>query len=373
MSNNSENNNDNNFFISRGFVKQPEIMQNNTMCYKSSCSKLDVFDWLDNIPETSDDKQIPICEVRFKNSSKGYFKIVDDIRLKKGDIVAVEANPGHDIGVVSAIGNIALMLLNKRGLTPDSDQVKKIYRKIRNNDIEKWVNAVNKEHDTLMSTKKIITDLGLNMKLNDVEYQGDGTKATFYYTADDRVDFRELIKVLADKFRVRIEMRQIGIRQEASRLGGIGSCGRELCCATWITKFTSVTTICARVQQLSLNPIKLAGQCGKLKCCLNYEYDMYVDALKEFPDNNVVLKTQTGDAVFVKNDVYKKMMWYSYADSKDNSIMSIPIDKVREIIDMNRKGKMPQNIEDYAEETEQRVEIDDGDNVTPDDLTRFDD
>ena len=360
-----------NAFLSRGFIREPEEMQNNSLCYRSSCSKLDVFDLNYDISDPIGVKQYPICEVRFKNSTKNYYHVPDDLHLKKGDIVAVESNPGHDIGVVSAVGNIAMMLLKKRGLNVDSEQVRKVYRKIRNNDIEKWVNAVHKEQSTLEETKKIIAELGLEMKLNDVEYQGDGNKAIFYYSADDRVDFRELIKILADRFRIRVEMKQIGIRQEASRIGGIGSCGRELCCATWITKFTSVTTVCAKVQQLSLNPTKLAGQCGKLKCCMNFEYDMYVDALKEFPDSNIVLKTQVGDAVFVKSDVFKKLMWYSYTNSNDNSIMSIPIDKVREIIEMNKKGKLPPNIEDYAEEKEERVE-DDG-VVTADDLTRFDD
>lgn len=359
-----------NAFLSRGFISEPESMQDNTLCYRGSCSKLDVFSWNDDLPVSPSNK-VNIYEVRFKNSSKNYYKAPEGMVLKKGDIVAVEANPGHDIGVVSAVGNVAIMLMNRRGYTPESEQVRKIYRKLRNNDVEKWVTAVRREKTTLEQTKQIIEDLGLVMKLNDVEFQGDGNKAIFYYTAEDRVDFRELIKILADRFRIRIEMKQIGIRQEASRLGGIGSCGRELCCATWITKFTSVTTVCARVQQLSLNPVKLAGQCGKLKCCLNYEYDMYVDALKDFPDNSIVLKTQSGDAVFVKSDVFRKLMWYSYANSKDNSIMSIPISKVAEIIEMNKKGKFPPNIEDYAQEKE--VMIEDDNVVTADDLTRFDD
>lgn len=367
-----EDNNDKNNFLSRGFSKPPQNLKDNCDCFKNSCAKLDVFDPFENIPAPYTEEPFDICEVRFKNTTKGFYRVPEDIRLKNGDIVVVEDNPGHDIGVVCAVGHIAIAQLRKKGVSKDSENIKKVYRKIRNNDIEKWVTAVDKEEDTANETRHIINSLGLDMKLNDVEYQGDGTKATFYYTADDRVDFRELIKILAEKFKVRIEMKQIGIRQEASRLGGIGSCGRELCCSTWITKFCSVTTVRARVQQLTLNPVKLAGQCGKLKCCLNFEYDTYVDALKEFPDSNITLQTGAGDACFVKSDVFKKLMWYSYSNPKDNSMMAIPIDKVKDIIEMNKSGKKPEKLEDYAQQTEQIIEIDEG-VVTPDDLTRFDD
>ncbi|MDD4141787.1 MAG: regulatory iron-sulfur-containing complex subunit RicT [Bacteroidales bacterium] len=382
---------DNNPFLSRGFVEQPDA-ENNTMgCFKGSCSKLDVFDNPTNgnpqettenpegseNPDTTErpagvENTYPICEVRFKNTSKSFYRIVEDIRLKKGDIVAVEANPGHDIGVVSATGETARKQLAKRGISEDSESIRKIYRKIKTNDIARWIAAVNREEETAEETKKIIASLRLNMKLNDVEFQGDGTKATFFYTAEDRVDFRELIKILADRFRIRIEMRQIGIRQEASRIGGVGSCGRELCCSTWLTKFSSVTTVRAKVQQLTLNPVKLAGQCGKLKCCLNFEYEAYIEALKEFPDSNVVLKTNAGDASYIKSDVFKKLMWYSYNNTQDNSMMAIPINMVKDIIAMNAKGKKPDKLEDFAQQKEERIEIDEG-IVTPDDLTRFDD
>ncbi|MDL2238843.1 hypothetical protein LJC69_01225 [Bacteroidales bacterium OttesenSCG-928-K22] len=367
----NENNIDNNF-LSRGFVKEVTTDPSDQPCYKNSCAKLSVYNWLEDIPLSQDAKKNNIYEVRFKNTTKGFYRAPEDLKLKVGDIIAVESSPGHDIGIVSATDTVAMLQLYKKGFDENSENIKKIYRKAKNTDIEKWINAVKREKETANKAKEIIESLKLDMKLNDVEYQGDGAKATFYYTADDRVDFRELIKILAETFRIRIEMKQIGIRQEASRIGGVGSCGRELCCSTWITKFTSVTTSSARVQQLTLNPVKLAGQCGKLKCCLNYEYDTYVDALKEFPDNNIILRTESGDASYVKSDVFKKFMWYSYNNSNDNSIMAIPIDKVKEIIEMNKKGKKPAKLEDFAFQKEQRVEIDEG-VVTPDDLTRFDD
>jgi len=219
-------------------------------------------------------------------------------------------------------------------------------------------------------TRKIANELGLKMKVNDVEYQGDNTKANFYYTAEERVDFRELIKVLADEFKVRIEMRQIGVRQESGRLGGIGSCGRELCCATWLTNFKSVTTNTARVQQLSLNPQKLAGQCGKLKCCLNFENETYKDALKQFPNSEIILKTRKGEALHQKTDIFRKLMWYSYVDDQSNQ-MALPVDKVIEIINKNKKGKFPEKLEDYAYSKEQKVDFENV--VGQDDLTRFDD
>ena len=359
-----------NDFLTRGFVKDP--VSQDTQCGKCTCAKLSVFDWLSNNPPAQTTQKQNIYEVRFKNTSKGFYRTTEDLKLKVGDIVAVETTQGHDVGIVSAIGTVAMLQLYKKGLTPDSDSIRRIYRKARFNDMEKWIAAVRKERETIDKTKAIIAFQNLDMKLNDVEYQGDGTKATFYYTAEDRVDFRELIKVLADTFKVRIEMKQIGIRQEASRLGGVGSCGRELCCSTWITKFCSVTTSSARVQQLSLNPVKLAGQCGKLKCCLNYEYDTYLDALKEFPDSNTTLKTEVGNASHVKSDVFRKLMWYSYNNSKDNSMMAIHIDQVKEIIEMNKKGKKPAKLDDFALQKEIRVELDEG-IVTLDDLTRFDD
>ena len=238
-------------------------------CIKpGSCSKLDTFDWLDNIPDPI--QKIDVVEVRFKNTRKEFFVNVNGLRLKKGDIVAVEASPGHDIGVVSLIGEIVKIQLRKHHISPDKQEFKKIYRKAKSADLEKWYEATSLEVSTMLETRKVAADLKLEMKIGDVEYQGDRTKAIFYYIADERVDFRELIKILAEKFKIRIEMRQIGARQEAGRIGGIGSCGRELCCSTWMTNFVSVTTNSARYQEISLNPQKLAGQCGKLKCCLNY-------------------------------------------------------------------------------------------------------
>jgi len=241
----------------------------------------------------------------------------------------------------------------KRYRTP-LEEMKKVYRRARANDVEKWLAAIALEDSTLYRTRTIAENLGLEMKLNDIEYQGDKTKAIFYYTADGRVDFRELIKKLAEEFHIRVEMRQIGVRQESAKLGGIGSCGRELCCASWISNFQSVTTGAARIQQLSPNPQKLAGQCGKLKCCLNYEYEDYADALKGFPDSNITLRFKNGDAIHQKNDVFKGIMWYSYTTDKSN-IMAIPVDKVKEIIEMNKRNEKPEKLEDYAVTKEQHT------------------
>ena len=237
--------------------------------------------------------------------------------------------------------------MKKKEIDPKSEEIKKLYRRARSTDIEKWIKAVSLEDKTLFKTRRLAVELDLNMKVNDIEYQGDNTKAIFYYTAEERVDFRQLIKTLAENFKIRIEMRQIGVRQEAARLGGIGSCGRELCCSTWMGNFSSVTTNSARVQQLSLNPQKLAGQCSKLKCCLNFEIDTYVDALKEFPDNNIVLKTKKGEAFHQKTDIFKKLMSYTYKDEYGN-MMAIPVKKVKQIIDMNKRNKFPDNLEDFA-------------------------
>jgi cell fate regulator YaaT (PSP1 superfamily) len=252
---------------------------------------------------------------------------------------------------------------------PNSIDIRKVYRRARLADIEKWVSAVDVESQTMFRSREIADRLGLQMKINDVEYQGDNTKAIFYYTADDRVDFRELIKVLADEFHVRIEMRQIGARQEASRLGGLGTCGRELCCSTWLSEFCSVSTNTARVQQLSLNPQKLAGQCGKLKCCLNYEYDTYIDAIKDFPNSEIRLKTAKGDAIHQKSDIFGQIMWYSYVNDLQN-LLAIPLKNVLHIIEENKDGRIPGNLEEFANVTEQKREFDNG--VGQDDLTRFD-
>ncbi len=359
-----------NSFFTRGCCAIPNSHKQDDIVYKPSCAKLDVYNWLEGIDFSTDHKTIEYAEIRFKNSKKDFFRILSGMKLDVGDFVAVEASPGHDIGIVTMVGEAVRIQMRKKNFKLDPEQVKKVYRRARSSDIEKWISAVDLEDTTMFKSRNIVTDLNLEMKINDVEYQGDGTKAIFYYTADERVDFRELIKVLAENFKVRIEMRQIGARQEAARLGGIGSCGRELCCVTWLTNFTSVTTNNARTQQLSLNPSKLAGQCGKLKCCLNYENDMYLEALQEFPDHETVLKTKKGEAEYQKADVFKRIIWYSYTNDFA-SMMAVPLDKVVEIIENNSKGKIPEKLEDYAVTMEQKTDYLNG--TEEDELIRFED
>lgn len=357
-------------YLDRGCCS--EIRENEDGIYRceQSCAKFTVHDWLSDVPLTSWDGKNAYIEVRFKNSRKEYFQIPETHDYSLGDIVAVEASPGHDIGIVSLCGPLVQLQMKKRGIRTGQDEVRKVYRRARNTDIEKWVRAINREEGAKIRTRQIARELGLEMKVNDVEFQGDNTKAIFYYTAEERVDFRQLIKVLADEFRVRIEMRQIGVRQEASRLGGIGSCGRELCCATWMCDFHSVTTQSARTQQLSLNPQKLAGQCGKLKCCLNYELDVYKDAISKLPDTNLILNFKKGPAKFQKADIFKSLMWYAYVDDESN-MMVLPVEKVKEVIRLNRKKKAPDKLEDFALKKEQKADT----NIVleEDDLTRFDD
>ena len=324
-----------------------------------SGSKLNEFNWLKDYEGVPVEGTPLIAEVRFKNDHKDFYTYPEELDLHEGEIVAVEAAIGHDIGIVTLVGEMALRQLKRKRYRTPIEEMKKVYRRAKQSDVEKWLSAIALEDSTLYRTRTIAENLGLEMKLNDIEYQGDKTKAIFYYTADGRVDFRELIKKLAEEFHIRIEMRQIGVRQESAKLGGIGSCGRELCCASWISDFQSVTTGVARVQQLSPNPQKLAGQCGKLKCCLNYEYEAYTEALKEFPDSNIVLKFKNGDAMFQKNDVFKGIMWYSYATDKSN-IMAIPIAKVKEIIELNKKGTLPEKLEDYAVIKEQHTNTNEG-------------
>ncbi|MBE0661614.1 MAG: hypothetical protein IH597_04020 [Bacteroidales bacterium] len=360
---------ENNPFFTRGCCRKPDPYDKNDNLFRHSCAKLDSNNWLDEIPLPPGQQTFDCIEVRFKNNRKDFFRLPYDMDLFVGDIIAVEASPGHDIGIVSMKGELVRYQMRNKNVYPDKNDIKKVYRKARSTDIDKWLQAVNCEERTIFRTREITSKLNLKMKVNDVEYQGDGTKAIFYYTAEDRVDFRELIKLLAEEFRIRVEMRQIGVRQEAGRLGGIGSCGRELCCSTWLTGFQSVTTNAARAQQLSPNPQKLAGQCSKLKCCLNYEYAAYVDALQGFPDNQIKLKTRKGDAFYQKSDVFKGLMWYSYFNDS-GSLLALPIDKVQEIIDDNRKGKMPEKLEDFAKTKEQKVDF--GSVLGQDDLTRFD-
>jgi len=356
-------------FFTRACCQEPDPYKRNENIFSHSCAKLDVTNWLDQIPLPPGQQPFDCIEVRFKNNRKDFFRLPFDMELFVGDIIAVEASPGHDIGIVSMKGELVRFQMRNKNIDPEKNEIKKVYRKARSADIDKWISAVSSEEHTIFRTREIADSLGLKMKVNDVEYQGDGTKAIFYYTAEERVDFRELIRHLAEEFRIRIEMRQIGVRQEAGRLGGIGSCGRELCCSTWLTGFQSVTTNAARIQQLSPNPQKLAGQCSKLKCCLNYEYAAYVDALKHFPDNQIKLKTRKGEAFYQKSDVHKGLMWYSYFNDPTN-LLALSIDKVKEIIEDNRKGKMPEKLEDFAQKKEQRVEY--GNLVGQDDLTRFD-
>jgi len=296
------------------------------------------------------------AEVRFKNDRKEIFEICHDMKLSPGDIVAVESSPGHDIGIVSLMGYLAVRQMVHKNINPDKADIKKIYRKAKASDVQRWMQAIENEHFTIRRTRRIILELALDMKLNDVEYQGDGTKAIFYYTAEDRVDFRELIRVLAREFRVRVEMKQIGARQESARLGGLGPCGRELCCSSWIDSFQSVSTQSARTQQITLNPQKLAGQCTKLKCCLNYEYPVYAEALKNFPDATLMLRTMKGNAIHVKSDIFNNIMWYSYIDDR-SCILGLSTDSVKQVISQNKSGVKPPNLEDFAKLTEGNIDM----------------
>jgi len=337
----------------------------------SSSEKLAVFDWLSNMTLPSGQERFDIFEVRFKNGRKHFFRNVDNLTISMGDVIAVEGNPGHDIGIVSLAGELVKVQMKKRNVPIDSEDIKKIYRKATQKDIDIWQQARAREEETQKRGREILGRLGLQMKLSDVEFQGDGNKATFYYTADARVDFRQLIRDLASAFSIRVEMKQVGARQEAARLGGVGSCGRELCCSTWLTDFRKVTTAAARYQQLSLNPLKLAGQCGKLKCCLNFELDTYLDALKPFPKQDVVLKTEKGDAAFVKMDIFKKYLWYTYKEER-TKWFRLTLDQVQEIIALNKQNKKSSSLEDYESDIEIPEKVDFEDAVGQDSLTRFD-
>lgn len=354
----------------------PAGCNNNGSCGTTGgCNKLNVFDWLGNMSLPVGQQAFDMVEIRFKNSRKDFFKNANALALNVGDVVAVEASPGHDIGVVSLTGELVRLQMKKKGVNFDSEETKKIYRKAKQQDIDKWREAQSLEVATMYKARTIALQLGLQMKLSDVEYQGDKSKAIFYYTADERVDFRELIKKLAEEFKVRIEMRQIGARQEAARLGAIGACGRELCCSTWLTDFRTVSTSAARYQQLSLNPLKLAGQCGKLKCCLNYELDAYQDALKEFPQiDNKKLHTLKGDAFLQKTDIFKRIIWWSYTTEPDVFI-PLSIKRVKEIMELNAKGEKPDDLAEAKDYSSAKVVVKEPDfqNVVgQDSLTRFD-
>ncbi|WP_075341486.1 PSP1 domain-containing protein [Tenacibaculum agarivorans] len=352
----------------------PKGCKSNGNCGTGTCgsgNKLAVFDWLSNMTLPTGEAPFNIYEVRFKNGRKHFYKSNDKMKVSMGDIVAVEGSPGHDIGIVSLAGELVKVQMKKRKVASDSEDVKKIYRKATQKDIDVWHQARDRELETQRKGREIISRLGLQMKLSDVEFQGDGNKATFYYTADDRVDFRQLIRDLASAFSIRVEMKQVGMRQEAARLGGVGSCGRELCCSTWLTDFRKVNTAAARYQQLSLNPLKLAGQCGKLKCCLNFELDSYLDALQAFPKQDVLLKTEKGDAIFIKMDIFKKLLWYTYKEEK-SKWYKLSLEQVSEIIELNQNDELGSPLEDYESEITEEAKVDFENVVGQDSLTRFD-
>ncbi len=351
---------DDNLSIDRGCCKKQA----------GTCSKLEVYDWLNDVINLSNSDDI--VEVRFKNTRKDYFRNVNNLKLSNGDIIAVEASPGHDIGIVTLVGDLVKSQMKKHKATLINGELRKVYRKAKQVDIDKWKEAMSLEHNTMITSRKITNDLKLNMKIGDVEYQGDRTKAIFYYIADERVDFRQLIKVLAETFRIRIEMKQIGARQEAGRIGGIGPCGRELCCATWIGSFVSVTTNAARYQDISLNPQKLAGQCGKLKCCLNFEVDTYIDAQRDFPAQNIQLETQKGRYAFFKADVFSRTLWYYLQGEGPSSPVAVSVDRAKEIIQLNKRGKKVEVLVRHEEEKKVTPIKDFEVVLSQDSLTRFD-
>ena len=327
--------------------------------------QLNTYDYMADIP--GNDEWTDLVEVQFKNTRKGYYHNINGLPLTKGDIVAVEASPGHDIGTVTLTGKLVPLQLKKANLK-SSDEVRRIYRKARPVDMEKYEEAKAREHETMIQSRQIAKDLGLEMKIGDVEYQGDGNKAIFYYIADGRVDFRQLIKVLAEAFHVRIEMRQIGARQEAGRIGGFGPCGRELCCATWMKNFVSVGTGAARFQGLSLNPQKLAGQCANLKCCINYEVDQYMEASSLLPSREIVLQSLEGDYHLFKTDILSGMVTYSTDKRIAANLVTITAERAKEIIAMNKAGEKPDTIEEGGHQVQDRpIDL-----ATQEDLNRFD-
>ncbi len=352
---------------------KPRGCRGNGNCEMGCDTKLDVFDWLADVPSPDGRGEFPFVEVRFKNERKAFFRNDDHLQLHKGDVVVVEANPGHDVGVVSLTGELVRLQMQKKRKNPDSPDIPTLYRKAREKDIQTWQEAREKEEDAKRIARQKAKDLGLDMKISDVEYQGDGRKATFFYTAEHRVDFRQLIKALAEELKVRIQMHQIGMRQEAGKIGGIGSCGRPLCCSTWLTDFRTVSTSAARYQQLSLNPNKLAGQCGKLKCCLNFELDMYLEALEGFPDPGTKLFTAEGTAVHFKTDIFRKEIWYAYEEGSTTEPVPLSLHRVNRIIEMNRQGAYPDELQDPSTSREGKEEepvIQEL--VGQDSLTRFD-
>ncbi|MDG1871398.1 MAG: regulatory iron-sulfur-containing complex subunit RicT [Flavobacterium sp.] len=349
----------------------PKGCKNNGTCGTDSCNKLTVFDWLSNMSLPNGEAPFDCVEVRFKNGRKEFFRNTEKLTLSMGDIVATVASPGHDIGIVTLTGELVKIQMKKKGANYNGNEIPKIYRKASQKDIDIWSAAREREEPMKVRARELAIQHKLEMKISDIEFQGDASKATFYYTANDRVDFRMLIKDFAKEFSTRVEMKQVGFRQEAARLGGIGSCGRELCCSTWLTDFRSVNTSAARYQQLSLNPQKLAGQCGKLKCCLNYELDTYMDALKGFPDFETKLVTEKGDAICQKQDIFKGLMWFAYTNNFSNWHV-LKIDKVKEIMAENKLKNKVSALEDYAIEIIQEAEKDFNNAMGQESLTRFD-
>ena len=356
---------------STGKDGQPKGCKNNGTCGTDGCNKLTVFDWLSKMALPNGEKPFDFVEVRFKNSRKEFFQNTENLSLSIGDIVATQATSGHDIGMVTLTGELVRVQMKRKKEDFKKEDFPKVYRKASQKDIDIWQKCRDREGEIKKRSREIAIILQLQMKISDVEFQGDGSKATFYYTAEDRVDFRQLIKDMAKAFGIRIEMRQIGYRQEAQRLGGIGSCGRELCCSTWLTDFRSVSTSAARYQQLSLNPQKLAGQCGKLKCCLNYELDVYLDALKDFPSQETRISTEKGIAFCQKTDIFKEQLWFSYKDEPANWHV-LSKDQVNEILEKNKNKEKVPSLEAYAVDNiiEEKVVFENV--VGQDSLTRFD-
>jgi cell fate regulator YaaT (PSP1 superfamily) len=348
----------------------PGGCKNNGTCGTDGCNKLTVFDWLSNMETVNENGRSTLIEVRFKNGRKEYYDNYENLPISIGDLVAVKAEKGYDIGFVTLKGGLIAIQLKKKKITKKLDEFLRVIRKATQKDIDIWTKARGREEDFKKKSRELAISLNLKMKISDVEFQGDDSKAIFYYTAPGRVDFRQLIRDMARQFNTRIEMKQIGLREEASRLGGIGSCGRELCCSTWLTDFRSVTTSAARYQQLSLNPQKLAGQCGKLKCCLNYELDFYQEALKDFPKSNSKILTEKGIAYCQKIDIFKGLLWFVYKnDSVDWHQLSV--DNVKEILKINAKGEKIESLEQYTiYETSSDVSFENV--VGQDSLTRFD-
>ncbi len=359
---------------SSGADGKPAGCKSNGFCSSSGCNKLGVFDWLAGVPIPGGQQPFDGVEVRFKNTRKAFYRNTSGLQLMPGDLVTVDAAPGHDIGMVSLTGELVRAQMERRNVSGETYDLRKVMHKSTQEEIDRWHEARKQEDETMFAARAMVRDARLDMKVTDVEYQADGTKAVFYYVADERIDFRGIIRTMSDRFKVRVEMKQIGARQETGRIGGIGSCGRELCCSTWLTDFRSVTTSAARYQQLALNPQKLAGQCGKLKCCLNYELDMYIEAIKSYPSQNAKLKTVQGIGAHMKTDIFSGKMWYGFKMPGSPFVMAgFPIEVVRDILAQNKEGIIPEvdlNMADAPVEVEKKPDYENV--VGQDDLTRFD-